>query len=133
MPVAGRRVLITGGSSGIGLACARRLLAHGARVMLVARGEEALAHARAELGGAALTLVADVGDAVATGRAVSERPRGSARSTRSSPMPAPPSTGRSPMETPPISSAPSARRFSACSTPPTPRSPTWSVRPAPSS
>jgi short-subunit dehydrogenase len=67
----GRRVLITGGSSGIGLACARRLLARGARVFLVARGEEELAHARDELG-AALTHVADVGDADAIATAVSE-------------------------------------------------------------
>lgn len=72
VPVAGRRVLITGGSSGIGLTCARRLLARGARVTLVARGEDALAHARVELGGAPLTLAADVGDPAAMRRALSD-------------------------------------------------------------
>lgn len=56
--LAGRRVLITGGSSGIGLACARQVLARGARVFLLGRGEEELAPARDELG-AALTQVTD--------------------------------------------------------------------------
>ncbi|WP_051305046.1 SDR family NAD(P)-dependent oxidoreductase [Chitinilyticum litopenaei] len=41
--VAGRLVLITGASSGIGAACARLLAAHGARVLLLARREDELA------------------------------------------------------------------------------------------
>lgn len=45
----GRRVLITGGSSGIGLACARELTARGAKVALLARGEDALRQAAASL------------------------------------------------------------------------------------
>ena len=69
--LAGRRVLITGGSSGIGLACAQRLVARGADVMLVARGEDELADARGQLG-AALTQAADVGDATAIATAVAE-------------------------------------------------------------
>jgi short-subunit dehydrogenase len=45
----GRRVLITGGSQGIGLAVARGFLGEDARVTLVARDEARLARAAAEL------------------------------------------------------------------------------------
>jgi NAD(P)-dependent dehydrogenase (short-subunit alcohol dehydrogenase family) len=48
----GRRALVTGGSKGIGLACARAFLDEGCRVVLVARSAEALAAASAELGAA---------------------------------------------------------------------------------
>ncbi len=48
----GKRVLITGGSSGIGLATARHLLQQGARVCLAARGEERLREAVAGLSAA---------------------------------------------------------------------------------
>ena len=48
-PVAGRRVLITGGSSGIGLACAHEMTSRGARVALLARGEEGLRQAAQEI------------------------------------------------------------------------------------
>ena len=47
----GRRVLVTGGSSGIGAAVARALGERGARVVLVARRAEALEETRAELAG----------------------------------------------------------------------------------
>lgn len=60
--LAGKRILITGGSSGIGLACARELKAGGARVALLARGDEALRQAAESLDGAA-TVAADVSDA----------------------------------------------------------------------
>lgn len=50
--LAGYGVLVTGGGSGIGLACARGLLADGAAVVLAGRSEERLAAAAAELTGA---------------------------------------------------------------------------------
>lgn len=49
----GRACVVTGASRGIGLATARALAGEGARVLLVARGEEALRRAAAELPGAA--------------------------------------------------------------------------------
>lgn len=56
----GKTALVTGGSSGIGLATARMLRAHGARVAITGRSLEKLAEARAELGGDVLTIAADV-------------------------------------------------------------------------
>ena len=56
-------VVITGASSGIGLATARMAAARGARVVLAARNREALAEIRAEIegaGGEALHVVTDV-------------------------------------------------------------------------
>ena len=61
----GRACAVTGASRGIGLETARRLCAEGANVLLVARGEEALASATAELSdgpGEAAHLVLDVTD-----------------------------------------------------------------------
>ena len=51
MKVHGKRVLITGGSSGIGFALAERLLAEGARVAISGRNPERVAAAAAALGG----------------------------------------------------------------------------------
>jgi NAD(P)-dependent dehydrogenase (short-subunit alcohol dehydrogenase family) len=45
----GQHILITGGSKGIGLACAHRFVQEGARVSLIARQREALDAARAAL------------------------------------------------------------------------------------
>ena len=56
----GRACVVTGASSGIGLAAARLLSAEGGRVLLVARSEERLAAAAAEVGGNAATLALDV-------------------------------------------------------------------------
>lgn len=58
-------VLITGGSRGLGAALARELAARGARLALVARGEEQLQEVVESIrgrGGEAHAIVADVGD-----------------------------------------------------------------------
>lgn len=49
MNIAGKRILITGGSSGIGLALARALLAKGAKVVITGRRPNVIAEAREEL------------------------------------------------------------------------------------
>jgi NAD(P)-dependent dehydrogenase (short-subunit alcohol dehydrogenase family)/uncharacterized protein YndB with AHSA1/START domain len=73
--LAGQRVLITGGSSGIGLAVAEALAQEGAEVALLARNELGLAAAKrklAEYGADAVTVPADVTDREALGKAVDE-------------------------------------------------------------
>ncbi len=57
-----RKVLITGGSKGIGLACARAFVAEGARVALVSRSEDNLRKAGIK---GAYTIAADLTDAAA--------------------------------------------------------------------
>ena len=52
--------VITGGTSGIGLACARLFVAEGAQVVLFARGEAGLAEARRTLGAKAHIVRGDV-------------------------------------------------------------------------
>jgi short-subunit dehydrogenase len=62
-PLSQQTIVITGASSGIGLATARRAAREGARVVLVARNEEALAEAVASIrarGGRAAHLAIDV-------------------------------------------------------------------------
>jgi NAD(P)-dependent dehydrogenase (short-subunit alcohol dehydrogenase family) len=61
----GATVVVTGGSMGIGYACARRLVREGARVVLCARGRDALERAAAALrrertGSEVVPVVADV-------------------------------------------------------------------------
>jgi NAD(P)-dependent dehydrogenase (short-subunit alcohol dehydrogenase family) len=58
----GKHAIVTGASRGIGLAIARTLHAHGARVTLMARDAEALRAAALALGGEANWQVADVTD-----------------------------------------------------------------------
>lgn len=60
--LAGKVAAITGAASGIGLACAKRLIAAGARVVLVDRDAEALARACGSLGPQAWPLVVDLTD-----------------------------------------------------------------------
>ena len=59
-----KKVLITGGSKGIGLACARAFVAEGARVALVSRSQENLNKAKDNLK-SAYTIAADLTDAEA--------------------------------------------------------------------
>jgi len=56
--IANSRILIVGGSSGMGLALARRTLAIGAEVIIVGRNEDKLKRTGAELQSAALSTVA---------------------------------------------------------------------------
>jgi NAD(P)-dependent dehydrogenase (short-subunit alcohol dehydrogenase family) len=58
----GKAIFLTGGSTGIGWDCAKAYAAEGAKVVLVARGREAVAKAAAELGGEHLGLPCDVSD-----------------------------------------------------------------------
>lgn len=61
--LAGKRILLTGGSMGIGQAIAQELAAQGARMLLIARGEEALDETLATLPGQGHARAAlDVGD-----------------------------------------------------------------------
>jgi NAD(P)-dependent dehydrogenase (short-subunit alcohol dehydrogenase family) len=55
----GKRTLITGGTSGIGLETAREFLCEGARVAITGRSHASLDSARKELGEAALIIEAD--------------------------------------------------------------------------
>lgn len=71
----GTHAVVTGGSSGIGLATARLLAARGARVSLIARTASRLEEAAAQLagGGAQVaTAVADVTDRAAVEKAIAE-------------------------------------------------------------
>ncbi|MCX5495121.1 SDR family oxidoreductase [Kaistia dalseonensis] len=61
----GRKVLVVGGSSGIGLAAARHALAEGADVTIAGRSAEKLAAAKASLGGAVDARSLDTTDAAA--------------------------------------------------------------------
>ncbi len=64
-PIAEQVVVLTGGTSGIGLTAARLLSAKGAKLFLIARNEEALTSVRDEIrasGGEAEFAVADVAD-----------------------------------------------------------------------
>jgi 3-oxoacyl-[acyl-carrier protein] reductase len=67
----GRGCVVTGASSGIGLATAKALAAEGASVLLVARSEERLADASREVSGSA-TLALDVTEPDAGDRVLAE-------------------------------------------------------------
>jgi len=61
----GKRALITGGTSGIGLETARHFLREGARVVITGRTAASLDAAQKELGGNVVTIANDAGDAAA--------------------------------------------------------------------
>lgn len=58
--LAGKTVVVTGGSRGIGARTARAFAAQGAKVCVVGRDEAALAAVLADLGDSALSVAADV-------------------------------------------------------------------------
>jgi NAD(P)-dependent dehydrogenase (short-subunit alcohol dehydrogenase family) len=58
----GKRALITGGTSGIGLETARQFLNEGARIAITGRNQATLEMARKDLGGDALLIASDAGD-----------------------------------------------------------------------
>lgn len=64
LDLGGRTAVVTGGGSGIGRACARRLAAAGARVLVVDRDKDAAEQVADEVGGVALPV--DLADADAT-------------------------------------------------------------------
>jgi NAD(P)-dependent dehydrogenase (short-subunit alcohol dehydrogenase family) len=76
-PLSGRHAVVTGGSRGIGLAIGRALVAHGAAVTLIGRGEDELSAASAACGSRCGYALADVRDeasvATAFARARAER------------------------------------------------------------
>ena len=68
----GKIALITGGSSGIGLATARRFIAEGAKVVIAARDQGKLDGAVAELGPDAIAVQADVSKLADLDRLIAE-------------------------------------------------------------
>lgn len=77
-PLDGRHALVTGGARGIGLACARALLARGARVTLLGRDGAALEAAVRELGGegAVQSVQADIADEASVRQAFAQAEAG---------------------------------------------------------
>lgn len=75
--LAGKTVVVTGGSSGIGLATAKAFAARGANVAIVARDEERLAQAKKDVesasrGGSVIAISADVADRDAVFAAIAQ-------------------------------------------------------------
>ncbi|HLK41987.1 MAG TPA: SDR family NAD(P)-dependent oxidoreductase, partial [Thermoleophilia bacterium] len=70
MQISGSSALITGGASGLGEACARRLAAAGAAVTILDRNAERAEAVAKDLGGAAKAVSADVTDPEQVAQAV---------------------------------------------------------------
>jgi meso-butanediol dehydrogenase/(S,S)-butanediol dehydrogenase/diacetyl reductase len=70
--LAGRRVIVTGGASGIGLAAAARFVAEGSRVIVLDRDEARFDAVRAEVPGLAGLLAVDVADGAAVEEAFAQ-------------------------------------------------------------
>ena len=62
MDFTGQHIVVTGGSSGIGLVTAQLLAKRGAKVSLIARRQELLDHETAKIGDSAAGFAADVGE-----------------------------------------------------------------------
>lgn len=69
---AGKKVVVTGGNSGIGLATARAFADEGAQVAIVGRNPETLAAARDAIGSGAIAIQADMSSLAEIGRAMGE-------------------------------------------------------------
>ena len=69
---AGRKVVVTGGNSGIGLATAKAFAAEGAQVAIVGRNAETLEEARAAIGGDTLAVQAELSSVREIRRAMEE-------------------------------------------------------------
>jgi NAD(P)-dependent dehydrogenase (short-subunit alcohol dehydrogenase family) len=61
----GKRALITGGTTGIGLATAKEFLAEGARLVITGTNPKNLENAKQELGGKAAVIASDAGEVAA--------------------------------------------------------------------
>jgi len=70
--LAGKTVVVTGGSRGLGAGVARALAESGARVVLVGRDADALTAAAAQTGGGAIAIPADVASPAEAERGVAE-------------------------------------------------------------
>ncbi len=70
--LSGRQALVSGATSGIGAAIARRLVRDGARVVALGRRGDRLAALRDELGDACRIAAVDVGDAAAVGNVLAD-------------------------------------------------------------
>jgi NAD(P)-dependent dehydrogenase (short-subunit alcohol dehydrogenase family) len=68
----GRVAVVTGGASGIGLACARRFAQSNARVAIIDKSAQSVEEQLAEVPGEALGIVADVADSAEVARAFAE-------------------------------------------------------------
>src|SRR5436190_17504227 len=75
LALAGRSIVVIGGTTGIGLSAARALVEAGARVVVVGRNAESCAAARAQFGEAARVLSADAIDPQTAPAAVEEAVR----------------------------------------------------------
>ena len=75
LELGGKVALVTGGSKGIGRACAESLAAEGCQIAICARGPEALEAAARELarrGATAITISADLSEETSASRVVAE-------------------------------------------------------------
>jgi NADP-dependent 3-hydroxy acid dehydrogenase YdfG len=73
--LSGRTALVSGASRGIGLAVARVFASAGARVVMIARGSEALEAAANAIGAHAIPMVCDAADADAVQRVAADVPK----------------------------------------------------------